>query len=58
MIPAVSDEILLPQVKPGAIGHRCEHPGCTKWAGFGFSRPRQAPHWYCFEHREDGEDFR
>jgi hypothetical protein len=37
--------------------HRCEHPGCAKWAGFGFSRPRQEPHWYCFEHRDEGERF-
>lgn len=36
------------------LGHSCEHDGCGKVAGFGFARPRQEPHWFCFEHRGDG----
>ncbi|WP_292331735.1 hypothetical protein [Mesorhizobium sp.] len=32
----------------------CEHPGCTKWGGWGFARGKQTI-WFCREHREDGE---
>ncbi|TGQ71002.1 hypothetical protein EN829_001035 [Mesorhizobium sp. M00.F.Ca.ET.186.01.1.1] len=39
------------------LGHVCEHEGCEKHAGFGFARPRQNPHWFCFEHRVDGERY-
>jgi hypothetical protein len=50
---------MTPAPRKGATisDHRCEHLGCMKWAGFGFSRPRQAQHWFCFEHRSDGERF-
>ncbi|CAN7293046.1 hypothetical protein LJR221_001414 [Agrobacterium tumefaciens] len=31
--------------------HYCEHPGCKKWGGFGFSRSKfEKPHWWCAEH--------
>lgn len=41
----------------GPLGHVCEHAGCGKDAGFGFARPRQPSHWFCFEHRAEGERF-
>ncbi|POH32058.1 MULTISPECIES: hypothetical protein [Sinorhizobium] len=31
--------------------HYCEHPGCTKWGGFGFAAGKGEPRWFCFEHR-------
>lgn len=40
-----------------ALGHHCEHAGCSRHADFGFARPRQKPHWFCFEHRADGEAY-
>jgi hypothetical protein len=48
MTPAPRDDVTITH-------HRCEHSGCSKWAGFGFSRPKQEPHWFCGEHRDDGE---
>jgi hypothetical protein len=46
-------------VTPAGIDeHWCEHAGCTKWGGWGFSGPREASHWFCFEHRADGEAHR
>jgi hypothetical protein len=58
----MSDEIRLPGpsdhiTAPGIQHHFCERPGCSKDAGWGFAKPKQAPHWFCFEHREDGERF-
>jgi hypothetical protein len=57
---SMSDEIRLPAMAepvtaPGIQHHFCEHPGCRKHAGWGFAKPKQAPHWFCFEHRNDGE---
>ncbi|MCH4559132.1 hypothetical protein ACVILI_005655 [Mesorhizobium sp. USDA 4775] len=53
----MSDEIGLPRpahvTPPGIQHHICEHAGCGKNAGWGFARP----HWFCFEHRADGEHF-
>ncbi|TIP23248.1 MAG: hypothetical protein E5X67_34195 [Mesorhizobium sp.] len=43
--------------RPGIQHHRCEHPDCGKNAGWGFAKPRQTPHWFCFEHRADGEGY-
>ncbi|RUV29154.1 MAG: hypothetical protein E5X40_09095 [Mesorhizobium sp.] len=57
----VSDEISLPRPEhitaPGIQHHWCERPGCGKDAGWGFAKPKQAPHWFCFEHRGDGETY-
>jgi hypothetical protein len=39
------------------LGHTCEHDGCGKVAGFGFARPRQDAHWFCFEHKVEGERY-
>lgn len=33
-----------PKNKGGLYEHYCEHPGCTKWGGFGFGRPKQVMH--------------
>ncbi|TIS84305.1 MAG: hypothetical protein E5X00_01870, partial [Mesorhizobium sp.] len=33
------------------------HRGCRKDAGWGFTRPRQPSHWFCFEHRGAGERY-
>ncbi|TIW03975.1 MAG: hypothetical protein E5V77_01955 [Mesorhizobium sp.] len=41
----------------GVQHHLCEHAGCGKDAGWGFAKPKQAPHWFCFEHRGEGEQF-
>ncbi|RUX00520.1 MULTISPECIES: hypothetical protein [unclassified Mesorhizobium] len=46
-----------PRERAGALGHMCEHAGCVKHGGFGFARPRLEPHWFCFEHRDDGERY-
>jgi hypothetical protein len=58
----MSDEIrfpggMEPVTRPGIQHHSCEHPGCGEIAGWGFAKPRQTPHWFCFEHREDGERY-
>ncbi|MER8698973.1 hypothetical protein [Mesorhizobium sp. M1273] len=57
----MSDEITLPRpeisTSPGVQHHICEHARCTKDAGWGFAKPKQTPHWFCFEHRAEGEQF-
>lgn len=57
----MSDEIRLPKPEyatlPGVQHHVCEHAGCNQDAGWGFAKPKQEPHWFCFEHRADGEKF-
>lgn len=39
----------------GVYEHLCEHPGCNEWGGLGYSVGKQAPHWFCREHKDDGE---
>ncbi len=40
----------------GIYEHWCEHPGCTKWGGWGYSINKHTPpRWFCWEHRDDGE---
>ncbi|AZO65624.1 MULTISPECIES: hypothetical protein [unclassified Mesorhizobium] len=46
-----------PVTRPGIIRHRCQHPGCAKNAGWSFAKPRQTPHWLCFEHRANAERY-
>ncbi len=57
----VRDEIsrLTPEhvTAPGIQHHWCERPGCGKDAGWGFAKPKQASHSFCFEHRGDGETY-
>ena len=39
--------------------HWCEHPGCTKWGGWGFSPSKaEKPHWWCPEHYPHRDKFR
>jgi hypothetical protein len=59
----MSDEIRLPsagapeprRAPSGLYLHYCEHAGCKAWGGWGYSRTRQETHWFCYDHREDGE---
>jgi hypothetical protein len=37
--------------------HVCERDGCAKSAPFGFARRRQQSHWFCLEHRADGDRY-
>lgn len=57
----MSDEIRLTMPEygtpPGVQHHVCEHESCAKDAGWGFAKPKQAPHWFCFEHRAEGEHY-
>lgn len=46
-----------PSRERGPLGHSCEHLGCGRDAGWGFARPKQPSHWFCFEHRGEGEQF-
>lgn len=39
----------------GLFEHWCEHPGCTKWGGWGFPRGKQTV-WFCWKHRGDAEN--
>ncbi|TIU01166.1 MAG: hypothetical protein E5W55_01110 [Mesorhizobium sp.] len=54
--PTRPGEIVLPR-DHGPLGHVCEHADCRKDAGWGFARARQPSHWFCFEHRSEGEKF-
>ncbi|TPL99609.1 hypothetical protein FJ943_14280 [Mesorhizobium sp. B2-3-10] len=47
----------VPRERARVLRHMCERTGCAKRGGFGFARPRQDPHWFCFEHRDDGERY-
>lgn len=39
--------------------HWCEHSGCRKWGGWGFSRSKaEKPHWWCPEHYPHRDKFR
>ena len=43
-------------VPPGIYEHWCEHPGCPEWGAYGYQAGKsQQPHFYCREHRDDGE---
>lgn len=41
----------------GPLGHVCDHPGCGKDAGWGFAKPKRPSHWFCYEHRGEGEAY-
>ena len=55
--PTRPSEILQPRERGPTLGHVCEHEACGRDAGWGFARPRQPSHWFCFEHRAEGERF-
>ncbi|RWM06975.1 MAG: hypothetical protein E5X80_08290 [Mesorhizobium sp.] len=54
--PAIPGEQVLTRDR-GPLGPVCEHAGCGKDAGWGFARPKQPSHWFCFEHCGEGERF-
>lgn len=39
----------------GIWEHYCEHAGCKEWGSYGYQIGKQTPHWFCREHRDDGE---
>ena len=45
-----------PAAPHGVVEHGCEHPGCSRWGGFGYRRHKlDEPKWFCYDHRSDGE---
>ncbi|MDG4877686.1 hypothetical protein P9273_21520 [Mesorhizobium sp. WSM4935] len=55
--PTRPSEAMPQRERTAVLGHFCEHIGCGKDAGWGFARPKQASHWFCYEHRSEGEKF-
>lgn len=55
--PAKLLEGVAPVSQSRVIDHKCEHPGCNSWGGWGFGKPKQESHWFCYEHRAEGEFF-
>lgn len=45
-MPSSTDERRTPA---GVQEHWCEHPGCTRWGGFGVQRGRVTA-WFCYPH--------
>jgi len=39
----------------GTWEHWCEHPGCSRWGGWGYKIGAQEVRWYCGQHRGAGE---
>lgn len=38
--------------------HYCEHPGCERWGGFGYSRAKtEISSWHCWEHYSQRDMF-
>ncbi|TWG90295.1 hypothetical protein L598_000700000510 [Mesorhizobium sp. J18] len=46
-----------PRRSSGIVEHYCEHPGCSSWGGWGYSRLKDAPRWFCYAHRDEGERY-
>lgn len=46
-----------PATPAGIWEHHCEHDGCAAWGGWGYQIGKQKAHWFCAEHRDDGERF-
>jgi len=48
-----------PEPAPRPVGiyeHYCEHPGCSAWGSYGFTRGKSHPmNWFCYQHRDDGD---
>jgi hypothetical protein len=38
----------------GIFEHYCEHAGCGKWGGWGFTRAKQQTEWFCYGHAPRG----
>lgn len=45
------------QAPAGIYEHWCEHPGCKNWGAWGFSSRYKGQHFFCTEHREEGEQY-
>lgn len=41
----------------GIYEHWCEHPGCKEWGSWGFGSKHRGQHFFCFEHRAEGERY-
>jgi len=55
--PIKLPEGFAPISRSRVIDHKCEHEGCYAWGGWGFGKPKGEPHWFCFEHRAEGERY-
>lgn len=53
--PIKLPEGFAPATAGGVQDHKCEHPGCQALGGWGFGKPKHISHWFCFEHRGEGE---
>lgn len=41
--------------RPGIIEHWCMAEGCKEWGTYGF-KTRYGQLWFCYEHRQEGND--
>lgn len=41
----------------GIYDHFCESEGCKKDGSRGFATGKQAPHWFCYEHKAEGKKY-
>lgn len=55
----MSDEqTTAPRKTPSGIyEHFCESEGCKKDGSRGFATGKQAPHWFCYEHKAEGKKY-
>jgi hypothetical protein len=52
----MSDDTAAPAPRPPVAGiweNYCQHPGCTKWGGFGYARGKGEYDWFCWEYRPE-----
>ena len=47
-------EVTASPAENGIYEHWCMHEGCKRWGSFGYDR-RFGTHWFCGEHKGDGE---
>jgi len=60
----MSDEIIKlpegvgPAEKPaGIFEHYCEYANCKEWGGWGFGSKARGQHFFCYEHKGEGEQY-
>ena len=47
----MASDITSDKAPAGVFEHRCEHPGCLAWGGFGYAPSKSAPmQWWCARH--------
>lgn len=51
------EDVRPPSTPAGIYEHWCEHPGCKEWGGWGFGNKHRGQHFFCFEHRQEGERY-